>query len=143
MIIPMLYHIWIGVQEALARQERATAAAQGECKAAQHEALREHTRASELHVRCLTAEERCTALLEENIQIQAQLTQRTEELTALEAEGTTQTDKLRAVASLLDLLSGYAARIPQRQCKRPMLANLSPLELTRASPTACTCPLLA
>ena len=94
------------MQEALAQQERATAAAEAEKHAAEHDAQRERGRASELHVRCLSAEERCSSLFEEDMQLKAQLAQHAARLQALEQEGVTQSDRTHVLSALLDLLSG-------------------------------------
>ena len=96
------------MQEEMVHSQAATQAADGNRLVAEAEARRESSRASELQVRCFSAEERCTALFEDVEQARAELAASAARAAALEDEGMSPGDRGRVAAALGELLRGCA-----------------------------------
>lgn len=107
------------VQEDLAQSQAAARAADGERLAAEADARRERGRAAELQVRCLAAEERCTALFEEVEQARAAHAESAARVAALEDEGLAPGDRGRVAAALGELLRGCVLLIEVRLVDLP------------------------
>ena len=116
------------MQEALARQEQATKHAEGRCLAAEQEARQQSARAGELHVRCLSAEERSAALYGEALDLQGALAQAQAEVARLRDEGVTLQDRGAVHGALADVLRGCELLALLRAC---VFCSISPVPSCR------------